>query len=288
MMKPEHKYLGVDVGSVAISIALLNSKKEILKSSYDFHEGRIAEKLGEILSDYNLKEINGIAGTSSNPSIVKSSKVYDNRVSFISAAKHLRPKVGSLLIVGGEKFGLVLFDQKEQYRRFKSNSSCAAGTGSFLDQQARRLNLKSISEFGVLADNNSGDFPKIASRCSVFAKTDLIHAQQEGYSLSEICDGLCYGLAKNIVDALFNCGNISQPMVFAGGVSLNGAVIKHIENLTGIKPVVGENSNLYGAIGAVINLINDIVDVPDFNFNGIEDIIAEDVKKKTYFHKPLK
>ena len=109
--------------------------------------------------------------------------------------------------MGGEKFGLVLFDENDKYRKFKSNSSCAAGTGSFLDQQARRLNLKNISEFGDLAKTNKGDFPKIASRCSVFAKTDLIHAQQEGYSLSEICDGLCYGLAKNIVDTLFNSGD---------------------------------------------------------------------------------
>jgi len=74
--------------------------------------------------------------------------------------------------------------------------SCAAGTGSFLDQQARRLKLKRDRELSRIAFNNKGVIPKIATRCAVFAKTDLVHAQQEGYSLEEICDGLCYGLAK--------------------------------------------------------------------------------------------
>ncbi|MEN8117185.1 MAG: acyl-CoA dehydratase activase [Bacteroidota bacterium] len=287
-MNSVKKYLGIDVGSVTISLVLMTEKKEILRTAYGFHEGKIADRLSELLSSFNHSNIKGIASTSSTPSIVKSTKTYDTRISYITAVKNFHSKVGSILIVGGEKFGLVLFDENEQYQKFKSNSSCAAGTGSFLDQQARRLNLKSISEFSRLANSNSGEFPKIASRCSVFAKTDLIHAQQEGYSLSEICDGLCYGLAKNIVDTLFHYGKINLPLVFAGGVSLNEAVVKHIETLTGIKPVVGENSNLYGAIGAAINLIEKKDKIDDFAIQNVNNIIVDDVKEKKYFYKPLK
>ncbi|WP_167605299.1 acyl-CoA dehydratase activase [Maribellus sediminis] len=287
-MNVENKYLGIDVGSVAISIVILNDKKEIIDTAYDFHEGKIADKLIELLSPFNLKNIRGIATTSSTPSYIKSSAVYDSRVTYITASKSMHKKVGSILIVGGERFGLVLFDDKQQYRTFKGNSSCAAGTGSFLDQQAKRLNLDSISSFSDLANQNHGDFPKIASRCSVFAKTDLIHAQQEGYSLSEICDGLCHGLAKNIVDTLFNAGNIASPMIFTGGVSLNVAVARHIENLTGIKPVVGEHSHLYGAIGAAIHLIDDKKGKLSFDFKVPGDILLEDKKERSYFYKPLK
>jgi len=282
------KYLGIDVGSVAISVALLNENKEVVDTAYEFHEGQIAGKLTEILSSFNLNEIQGIATTSSTPQNIKSTAVYDSRVSYITAVKNIHKKAGSILIVGGEKFGLVIFDENEQYRKFKSNSSCAAGTGSFLDQQARRLNFKSISEFSSLANNNSGDFPRIASRCSVFAKTDLIHAQQEGYSLSEICDGLCYGLAKNVVDTLFKSGKIVEPLVFIGGVSLNDAVVKHIKNLTGISPVVGKHSNLYGAIGAAINLMEDKLTSKSTEFISVKDIISDDKKEKKYFYNPLK
>ena len=123
------------------------------------------------------------------------------------------------------------FDKNGEYRNYISNSSCAAGTGNFLDQQAERLNLPDIMEFSKIAYENTGGFPKIASRCAVFAKTDLIHAQQEGYSLGEICDGLSYGLAKNIVDAVFQNREFST-VVAAGGVALNKAVIKHIKGLT--------------------------------------------------------
>ncbi len=287
-MDVEKKYLAIDVGSVAISVVILNQKKEILDTAYDFHEGKIAKKLTELLTPLKLENICGIATTSSTPTYIKRTAVYDNRVAYITASTFLHPKVGSVLIVGSEKFGLVSFDDKQHYRKFKGNSSCAAGTGSFLDQQSKRLNLDSISDFCELANKNRGEFPKIASRCSVFAKTDLIHAQQEGYSLPEICDGLCYGLAKNIVDNLFNEANINTPMIFTGGVSLNKAVAGHIEKLTGIKPLVGKYSHLYGAIGAGIKLINDNREPVDLDIKSSQDILLEESKEKTYFHQALK
>ncbi|WP_319501084.1 BadF/BadG/BcrA/BcrD ATPase family protein [uncultured Draconibacterium sp.] len=287
-MGVEKTYLAIDVGSVAISVAILNQKKEILETAYGFHEGQIANKLINLLNPLNLKNICGIATTSSTPFYIRNTAVYDDRVAFITASKFLHKNVGSILIVGGEKFGLVLFDDQQHYRKFKGNSSCAAGTGSFLDQQSKRLNLEDISDFSDLANQNSGDFPKIASRCSVFAKTDLIHVQQEGYSLAEICDGLCYGLAKNIVDTLFNEAKINTPVIFAGGVSQNKAVAGHIESLTGIKPEVGKNAHLYGAIGAGINLIDDKKEQLDFSIESPQDILLKETKERNYFHQPLK
>ena len=83
-----------------------------------------------------------------------------------------------------------------------------------------------------------GPPPKIASRCAVFAKTDLIHAQQEGHSLGAICDGLCKGLAKNITDTLFHdtaLGGKSEPAPFHG-----------LENRP--FPFVPENLGMQGAV----------------------------------------
>ena len=167
-------------------------------------------------------------------------------MAYITAARHLHPGVRSLLIIGAEKFGLVTFDENGEYSNYKSNSSCAAGTGNFLDQQAERLNLENIREFSRIAYDNKGNIPLIASRCAVFAKTDLIHAQQEGFSLPEICDGLSYGLAKNIVDTVFK-GNALDEVVAAGGVALNKAVIIHIEQLTRLRITVDEYAHIYGA-----------------------------------------
>ena len=175
---------------------------------------------------------------------------------YITAARHFYPGLQALLIIGAEKFGLVTFDKNGEYRNYISNSSCAAGTGNFLDQQAERLNLRDIMEFSKIAYANTGGFPKIASRCAVFAKTDLIHAQQEGYSLGEICDGLSYGLAKNIVDAVFQNREFST-VVAAGGVALNKAVIKHIKDLTHLTITVDEHAHVYGALGAALTCMEE-------------------------------
>ncbi|HKI87851.1 MAG TPA: BadF/BadG/BcrA/BcrD ATPase family protein, partial [Draconibacterium sp.] len=243
-----NNYLGIDIGSVSTTIALINENEEILHTSYTFHKGRITESLQNLLKDVKIAEIAAIGYTSSTPPVIKYGDVVDSRVAYITAARHFNPEIQALLIIGAEKFGLVTFDKNGQYLNFKSNTSCAAGTGNFLDQQAERLNLSNIAEFSKLAYQNKGDFPKIASRCAVFAKTDLIHAQQEGYSLEEICDGLCYGLAKNIVDSVFHRDSFLN-VVAAGGVALNRAVIGHIEQITKIDISVNQYAHVYGAIG---------------------------------------
>lgn len=283
----EKYYIGIDAGSVAISLVKLNSHKQILNHQYVFHEGNIIEKLGVLLQSVDLASLAGIAVTSSTPHVIESTSSCNSRIAYITAAQHMHRKVGCLLIVGGEQFGLVIFDENGDYLNYKSNTSCAAGTGSFLDQQSSRLNLDSINRFSEIAFSNQGEFPKIASRCAVFAKTDLIHAQQEGYSLEEICDGLSYGLAKNIVDTLFTNTNCREPLVFAGGVSLNKAVAKHIKNLLGLKVSIDEYSHIYGAIGAAINLIDERSESNYSSFTKITELLISHSEDKKYFSEPL-
>jgi predicted CoA-substrate-specific enzyme activase len=286
-MATNSNILGIDIGSASISSALVNSKGDIIKTSYSFHHGKIADTLKIHLNDFESFGIAGIAATSSTPSILEITRKYDNRVSIIAASKHLHDKVGSILIVGGEKFGLIHFDEFGNYLNYRENTSCAAGTGSFLDQQARRLNLASVEEIGEIAFHNSGEIPKIASRCAVFAKTDITHAQQEGYTLDEICDGLCFGLARNIVDTLFVGEEVQEPVLFVGGVSKNRAVVLHMSNLTGLNIIVDEFSPIYGAIGAALNLINEIGVDHGSEMSVTERIIINEAPAKRYYHEPL-
>ena len=72
----------------------------------------------------------------------------------------------------------------------------------------------------TLALASTTEAPRISTRCAVFARTDLVHAQQAGYSLEEICDGLCRGLAQNLVDTLLGGESLEQPVIMAGGVAL--------------------------------------------------------------------
>ncbi|MBI5115545.1 CoA activase [Candidatus Poribacteria bacterium] len=285
MTLPFH-ILGVDIGSVSISVAEINHKGEIARTAYELHHGNIPEALKSILTHFDLRQIGWIAATTSTPPILRTTRRYDNRVSVIAACRHLHPEFGAILIVGGERFGLVSFSEGGSRLHFKANTSCAAGTGSFLDQQARRLNLGSIEDLSKTAFRNTGGIPKIASRCAVFAKTDLVHAQQEGFRLEEICDGLCYGLAKNVVDTLFTSDKPRPPMIFSGGVSRNMAVVRHIEAMTGVRVIVEKAP--YGAVGAALSLLAELHLHDPLPIASADDVLcAQDIGEKKYFFEPL-
>ncbi len=278
--------VGIDIGSVALSIVVLNEKGTITHSSYNFHRGAINETLHSMLAAIDIHIVAGIAMTSSGPDIFENVTRYDTQIAMIAAVKRYHHEAGSILFVGGENFGLITFNKEGDYERFRSNSSCAAGTGSFLDQQAKRLNLKSIETLSTVAFCNQGITPKIATRCAVFAKTDLIHAQQEGYSVGQISDGLCEGLAKNVLDALIPDSNIYTPLVLAGGVSMNSAVVKHFRNLLQTEPLIGEYSHLYGAIGAALLYLEETSPVPR-SIKSWNDLFIKETREKTYGYPPL-
>lgn len=286
-MRANSSILGIDIGSVSIAVAEIDPAKEVIKTSYEFHHGNITENLKKVLHVFDLSRICAIGATSSTPSVLKVNGQYDNRVSVMVAARHFHKKVGAILVVGGERFGLIGFDEDGNYRSFKTNTSCAAGTGSFLDQQARRLNLSGAGEIGELALQNRGAVPKIASRCAVFAKTDLVHAQQEGYSIEQICDGLCYGVANNIVDTLLMDKGLNSPIIFTGGVSKNRAVVHHIMSITGMDLIV-DDTGIYGAIGAAFLGLNESLQTRNhLHIKTLKDVLIQKVPEKEYFHVPL-
>jgi activator of 2-hydroxyglutaryl-CoA dehydratase len=160
--------LGIDVGSVAAGIVLISKDRQLLHEGYGFHHGDIRKTLEKLPQDLDLIRTEQIVATASTPPSIKAEQRYHNEICFTTAAKNSYAQMGALLPVGGEKFSLTTFNAHGQYLGSTTNTSCAAGTGSFLDLQA---------------GSSKGAGPQIASRCAVFAKTDLIHAQQEGYQL---------------------------------------------------------------------------------------------------------
>ncbi|MFO7840274.1 MAG: BadF/BadG/BcrA/BcrD ATPase family protein, partial [Desulfosalsimonadaceae bacterium] len=232
--------LGIDIGSVSLSAALVDRQGRLRQSAYMFHNGDIPDSLRRLSAEIDAACIAEVAATRETPAMVCADGRYDQQIALIRAARAFHPEAGGVLSVGGEKFRLICFDAQGNYSGSRSNTACAAGTGSFLDQQAGRLNLSGIDELSQIASANSGRIPQIATRCAVFAKTDLIHAQQEGYELAEISEGLCRGLAKNLVDTLFYRDPPVSPIVFAGGVASNRAVKQHVSELAEVELLTDE------------------------------------------------
>ncbi len=228
----------LDCGSVAFHLAVFDADLRVSLKVCLVHEGRLGETFSRITAHILEQGAVSLVATSDVPAaLLRLSPVpvyrLDARLALIEGAKAVSPSLRSILHVGAERFFLLRFDQSGHYLDLKSNSSCAAGTGGFLDQQARRLSLRGSDELGERALASRGDAPRIASRCSVFAKTDLIHAQQEGYSLDEICDGLCRGLVATICDTVF-IDPPACPLVFSGGVALNSGVLRALEDRLGL------------------------------------------------------
>jgi predicted CoA-substrate-specific enzyme activase len=271
----------MDAGSVAVSVVLTDLNGEPVQHIYRPHFGKPAECLYDVLNSFDLSNIHAAGRAAGTPDLIPGAVEYDSRVSVIAGCKAYFPELSSILHVGGEKFVLIRFDEKGHYKGLRTNTSCAAGTGGFLDQQAKRLILKDSAELSALALSNTGDTPRIASRCSVFAKTDIIHRQQEGYSLEEICDGLCLGLANNIADTLDLKDEGLSPMIFSGGVSLNGAVLKHLRRISGQDIRTHQYSHLFAAIGAAKLLIEENIPKRELSLR------RPGCSEKEYFYPPL-
>ena len=287
MIKARGNILSIDIGSVAVSAVEVSPDGKVLGTSYKYHHGQAADVISTLPAIFNFENIGSVVSPSA--AYVLSDRVhrYDPQASLIKCFRSLYKDHKSLLMVGAGRFQLLHFSDDGSFDWAATSTSCAAGTGSFLDQQARRLDIRSASELSDLADNNRGSIPDIASRCSVFAKTDLIHAQQAGYSLESICDSLCRGLARNLADTLFDGSDIKEEMVFAGGVSKNRAVRRHLQSITGVKLVVNDLSVFFPAIGAALIHLSDNKRLSDGPGTEPGDILAKSNENLEYVYEPL-
>jgi len=280
------RVLGVDVGAVSVSAVELGADGGVLAAHYELHRGEVEAALARILGRVAPGALGFVAATTSTPALLRADARFDNQVCLITAARRFHPRARGILVVGAERFGLIRFDDAGDYLAFKSNPPCAAGTGGFIDQQARRLDLEGAAVLADLALANRDRPPKIASRCAVFAKTDLAHAQQEGFTLEAICDGLCRGVAKNIADTLFAGGGVRGPVVMTGGVAKNRAVVRHLREMLGAEMEVERDLPL-GAAGAALRGLAEALRLEPACGRRPRDVLAKPSGTGACEHDPL-
>ena len=280
--------LGIDIGSVSLSIVQLDINGKILSRFNRPHKGNIHDTFSDAEKFFDLTQIGAIACTSSstylNNQLVHN---YNTQVAIMTAAKNICSDAVSVLHIGAEKFMLIKFDARGNYQSTRINTSCAAGTGSFLDQQAARLNLHGIEELCDKAMKNTDEIPYIASRCAVFSNTDIIHAQQRGFSVNAICNSLCKGLAENISNTVFNIEPPPLPLLMTGGVSRNQVVKEYLEKQLKTTFLHSEDSHLFGAIGAGLMLLKEKSALLPLNITSLLGTLVHENNEKQYFHKPL-
>ncbi|MEK7362546.1 MAG: acyl-CoA dehydratase activase [candidate division NC10 bacterium] len=170
----------------------------------------------------------------------------------VRAASVLCPSVRTLFEMGGETSKFIRLDADGQILDYETNGDCAAGTGSFIDQQATRLRYK-VEEIGPVA-LSAASAARIAGRCSVFAKTDMIHAQQKGATPPEILRGLADAVARNFKASIAKGKPVVPAAAFIGGLAANGAVVKALGEAfaLGEELFVPDAYAWFGAVGAAL------------------------------------
>jgi predicted CoA-substrate-specific enzyme activase len=254
-------YLGVDVGSISTNFAIVNEKKEVLATLYLLTSGdpiqAIRRGLGIILDRLPRgTEVMGVGTTGSGrrlAGVMLGAGLVKNEITAQTVATlHFYPKTQTIIEIGGQDSKIIIVRDGIAVD-FAMNSICAAGTGSFLDHQAARLNLP-IEEFGKLALLSTSKV-NIAGKCTVFAESDMIHKAQLGIQTPDIVRGLCDAIARNYLNNVGRGKEILPPIVFQGGVAANVGVKRAFEEILNHEVIVPEYHNVMGAIGIALYLL---------------------------------
>ena len=249
-MKENPGKIGVDIGAVSLKAVRLGADGQVVKSFYARHRGEPAKALEAAMTDLSVGAGDSIGFCGSNVArFCESFEVprLDLAACQIPVVLAEFPEVANIIDIGGGSLTLVELDAQGHFQNYATNSMCAAGTGSFLDEQAARLG---ISYDDATLVGQVAEPPSIATRCSVFAKSDLIHRQQEGYSKAAMWSGLCRGMTRTLIGTLLRSKPLDKPTAIVGGVALNKEVLRWLGAAYPSLLRVPSQPHLVGAIGA--------------------------------------
>jgi len=222
--------VALDIGSVSIKAIALYERQRIIHRIYYPIKGQLRQSLKNVLQSLTSIfksencDIIAITGSSANfyAELLGLNEVNGILATYLGTTT-LIPEAGAILEIGGEHAKFIRLSPRingeKILKDFYLNSNCSAGTGSFLEQEAHRLNL-SIGEFSGLSVK-SKQFARIAGRCAVFAKTDIVHLHQNGVPLPDIAHSLCRAIVQNISNELISNRKFNYPLIFVGGVAKN-------------------------------------------------------------------
>lgn len=268
-------YLGVDVGSVSTNLVILDKDMNPIEKLYIRTKGNPIKALQEGFTIFRDK-YKGIkisaAGVTGSGRIIASiligaDAVKNEITSHAVAVLDIDKQVRTIIEIGGQDSKIIILNNGI-VTDFAMNTVCAAGTGSFLDRQAERLEIP-IEDFGNYASKGKTTV-RIAGRCAVFAESDMIHKQQLGYNKADIIKGLCDALVRNYLSNIGKGKEIMPKVFFQGGVAANKGIKEAFEKALGMKVYVPENYNVMGSIGVAIIAKEQVEKSGRTNFRGFD------------------
>ena len=247
--------LGLDIGSSTIKAVLMRGDV-IEQAEIVHHYGDLLNGLVEIFTKIKYNDVCKMSVTGSNSRIMEDilpNKYFLGDIPAIAeGTKFLCPTAKSVIEIGSQSARFIT-NLDNQTPEFSVNEHCAGGTGSFFEDQMSRLKLN-IEDYSTICEN-AKSIPRLSGRCAVFAKTDIIHRQQEGVDTADILLGLCYAMIRNYKAVIVKNLPVKKDVAFSGGVTKNIGVIRAIKDIFKLDDnelIISEYANYSGAVGAAV------------------------------------
>lgn len=247
--------LGMDLGTSTVKIVLMQNGT-VEKYWLAVHHGRPLLCLRQGLSELAIgrDETLAVCVTGDNAgALLERCPVLSELgeiPAIVEGVRRLVPQAGSIIEIGSQGARFIT-EVQSRTPQFAANEHCAGGTGSFFEDQMSRVGCK-LEDYSALVEQ-AQSIPRLSGRCAVFAKTDIIHRQQEGVSTPDILLGLCYAMIRNYKATIVRRLPVCKPVVFCGGVTCNSGVIRAIRDVFGLTEeelIVPEEARFEAAIGA--------------------------------------
>ena len=248
--------IGLDIGSTTLKCVILNASGELLYKDDRRHFSRIAENaaamLGEIAAAFpNERECELVVSGSAGMGIAETlglpfvQEVYATR----TAVRHYLPDCDVVIELGGEDAKILFLGEDAEVRM---NGSCAGGTGAFIDQMATLLSI-TPDEMNYLAQSSRQTYT-IASRCGVFAKSDIQPLINQGASKNDICASIFGAVVNQTVAGLAQGRPLEGKIAYLGGpLTFLSQLRASFDETLDTKGVCPENSLYYVALGAALS-----------------------------------
>jgi predicted CoA-substrate-specific enzyme activase len=284
-------FLGVDVGSISTNLALVDGRGRVLAGVYVPTSGRPVEAVREGYGILKLRcrgklEILGIGTTGSGRylagRLLRADVIHNEIICQMESTLHYFPETDTIFEIGGQDSKYISVKDR-RLRDFNMNKVCAAGTGSFLEEQAGPLGIQIEGEFSALAAETQTPHD-LGSRCTVFMDTELTHAAGRGVSLPDLTAGLAYSIARNYLEKVVSGHPLGQNVVFQGGVASNASVVRAFSLLLGRSVRVHPFNRISGAIGAALlvkqKALRDATPLP--SHRGLEERIWQEYSVSSF------
>jgi predicted CoA-substrate-specific enzyme activase len=258
LQQGEPCFLGIDIGSTSTNLVLLDSRCRVVDSQYLRTGGdpknavkqgfeSLAARFGEGLV------ISAVATTGSGRhfigGLIGADGIYDEISAQAAAAMHFSPETDTVFEIGGQDSKYISI-KGASVADFQMNKICAAGTGSFIEEQAYKLNIP-LDQFGKAALFAKAPL-NLGERCTVFIETNINKELSKGASKEDIAAGLCYSVVKNYLHRVVANKPVGERIVLQRGVAYNSALVAAFKGMFGSRLEVAPWFSVSGAVGAAL------------------------------------